>query len=227
METFLSLGKHEKAYELCQQITNEYPNDYRSWYLAFKSGVYGLAKDSFELSRNENNLTVVDSHLANAIKLSKNKDELGREAIRFWLCVLSEEDTALYKLYQLHYLNKCGEKHVVSVFLRKVDAQISSLLKQLNSSQNKKVLCENLGFYLNIGESLEVKRIDSFSHHLGCIVADGVVIRKVFDGLSFWGQKTKYRYEETAQKNIYRLCISSYNKLHELINRTQEDGSSV
>lgn len=217
-ETYLNLEKHKEAYELCQQITKEYPDDYRSWYLAFKSGVYALAKNSFPLSRTENNLTVVDSHLATAIKLSENKDEFGREAIRFWYDVLCQEDTNFVNLYNLRRYNNCGENHVLSIFLRKIDEKFSLLVNQLNSFQNKKEVCEKLGFHLiDFDYGTTIKSITAFSFSDACIYTNGIIVKQILDGFTFIGQKNKYRYENEKKDRIYTLTISSINELQELM----------
>lgn len=217
-ETYLSLEKYTEAYELCRRITNEYPGDYRSWYLCFKSVVYALA-NNVRLSFSKSDIGILeeaDSNLKTAIKLSKNKDDFGKEAIAFWFAVLYEGNTDLRTLYSFRDGQSCSENHVVSIFLKKVDAQFSLLVNELNSCQNKKDVCVKLGFTSRYDEPI-TKRINSFSMNNCWITADGIIVEKEFDGISFWGSKSKYRPVEKEKKDVYYLPVNSFNELQELI----------
>lgn len=214
-ETYLRLEKYTEAYELCRRITNEYPGDYRGWYLCFKSSVYVLANNIHLSLSDIAILEEADSNLKTAIKLSNNKDDFGKEAITFWFDILFKGNTNLVTLYSFRNEQNCSENHVVATFLKKVDAQFSLLVNKLNTCTNKKYVCEKLGFTSRF--DVPIKRINSFSFENGWVIADGIIVRKEFDGISFWGSKNKYRYEEQAVKDIYHLRINSYNELQELI----------
>ena len=213
VETYLKLGKYAQAYELCQNITDEYPDDFRGWYFTFKSCVYIFA-NNIRIPHTDC-LKEADSNLITALKLTNDKDVLGREAVVFWFDILKKGNPDLNALYAFRNSKNCTDNHIISMFIKRIDEQILFFLNQLNSCQNKKDVCDKLGFTSRFDEP--IKNINSFSFENGWLTADGTIVRKKFDGISFWGSKTKYQYEELAVKDIYHLKINFYNELQELI----------
>ncbi len=94
------------------------------------------------------------------------------------------------------------------------------MVNQLNDFPNKTALLNLLDFQSvgNWEESGdELVSIQSFYCSLGnAILVNGIVLHKEFDGLTFWGQKTKYKYVEIPRNDMYILHIHSYNDLKKL-----------
>lgn len=231
-ETFLNLGKHVEAEDLCKKIVDEYPDDYRGWYLRFKNIVlamdcnidlYGHNYDTFMLKE-------ANMNLETSLKLAPDKTSLEKEATLFWWDALQKGNADLGQLHNrgsiLGDILELEDNHIVRKFVSECDLVICNLVNQLNDFPDKTELLSRLDFQSdgNWEESGDELVSTSSFHFDGRsnILTNGIVQRKEFDGLTFWGQKNKYKYIEVPRNDIYSLHIHSYNdlkKLAETINK--------
>lgn len=209
-ETFLQLGKHIEAEDLCKKIVNEYPNDYLGWYLSFVNIVVTMDKSGVAISGFRNFLDEADMNLKTAIKLVANKEGLEKQGKKFWLDSLHKGNVNLSTLY-----NACNDdNYIVKEFLKECDSIISKLVNQLNACLNKKDICNNLGF--SYRKNAEDSTIDSFSFKNNCIYANGTVLQKKYIGRSLWNGQSKFKYVDEYEDDISHICIANYNELKKL-----------
>ncbi len=225
-ETFVNLGKHIEAEDLCKKIVDEYPDDYRGWYLRFKNVVLAMDCNIDLYGHNYNTFMLKEAnmYLETSLKLAPDKTSLEKEAILFWQDALQKGNA---DLGQFH--NRCSvlgdvlelkDNHIVKKFVSECDLVICNLVKQLNDFPNKTALLNLLDFQ-SVGNweewGDELVSIQSFYCRLGNeILVNGIVMHKEFDGLTFWGGKTKYKYVEIPRNDMYSLHINSYNDLKKL-----------
>lgn len=225
-ETFLKLGKHTEAEDMCKKIVDEYPDDYRGWYLRFKNIVLAMDRNIDLYGHNYNTFMLKEANmdLETSLNLAPDKTFLEKEANLFWWDALHKGNADFGQLHNrgsiLGDVLELEDNHIVKKFVSECNLVICNLVNQLNNFPNKTALLSLLNFQ-SVGNweeaSDELVSISSF-HFDGRsnILANGIVRRKEFDGLTFWGGKTKYKYVEVPKIDMYILHIHSYNDLKKI-----------
>ncbi len=110
-ETFVNLGKHVEAEDLCKKIVDEYPDDYRGWYLRFKNIVLAMDCNIDLYGHNYNTFMLKEANtdLETSLKLATDKTSLEKEATLFWWDVLQKGNA---DFGQLHFL-EFKDNHIV------------------------------------------------------------------------------------------------------------------
>lgn len=221
-ETFVSLGKHREAEDLCKKITEEYPDDYYGWYLRFKNIVLAMDCniDLYGHDYNTSMLNEANISLETSLKLVSDKVALEKQTMLFWWETLQKGNADLGQLHKMCNDLELDDNHILKKFLIESDIIICNLVKRLNDFSNKTELLSQLDFN-SIGcweeSGDELVSIESFNCNLwNNINANGIVLHKEFDGLTFWGGRTKYKYIEVTRNDMYSLRINSYNDLKNL-----------
>lgn len=135
-ETFVNLGKHVEAEDLCKKIVDEYPDDYRGWYLRFKNVVLAMDCNIELYGGHKSMLNEANINLESSLKLAPDKTSLEKEAILFWQDALQKG-----KQFHLPYI-------IVIVCVRCVGVVCTDNLKGINRNQYRIGMLRNKVPYL-------------------------------------------------------------------------------